>query len=81
MHRRASIIPGPSDHGLQMRPCAAAQSLRFSTCWEDVITTVTLGMTGLEVYPIAFGAWQLGGEWGENSTSSRRSPRSATNVN
>jgi aryl-alcohol dehydrogenase-like predicted oxidoreductase len=22
-------------------------------------------MTGLEVYPIAFGAWQLGGEWGE----------------
>ncbi len=29
------------------------------------MTTVTLGMTGLEVYPIAFGAWQLGGEWGE----------------
>ena len=25
---------------------------------------VTLGMTGLEVSPIAFGAWQLGGEWG-----------------
>jgi aryl-alcohol dehydrogenase-like predicted oxidoreductase len=22
-------------------------------------------MTGLEVYPIAFGTWQLGGEWGE----------------
>jgi aryl-alcohol dehydrogenase-like predicted oxidoreductase len=29
------------------------------------VTTVTLGMTGLEVYPIAYGAWQLGGEWGE----------------
>jgi aryl-alcohol dehydrogenase-like predicted oxidoreductase len=29
------------------------------------MTTVTLGMTGLEVYPIAFGTWQLGGEWGE----------------
>jgi aryl-alcohol dehydrogenase-like predicted oxidoreductase len=29
------------------------------------MTTITLGMTGLEVYPIAFGAWQLGGEWGE----------------
>src|SRR4051812_11098813 len=29
------------------------------------MTSVTLGMTGLEVYPIAFGAWQLGGEWGE----------------
>jgi aryl-alcohol dehydrogenase-like predicted oxidoreductase len=29
------------------------------------MATVTLGMTGLEVYPIAFGAWQLGGEWGE----------------
>src|SRR5206468_1117720 len=32
---------------------------------EDLMTTVTLGMTGLEVYPIAFGTWQLGGEWGE----------------
>jgi aryl-alcohol dehydrogenase-like predicted oxidoreductase len=30
-----------------------------------LMTTVTLGMTGLEVYPIAFGTWQLGGEWGE----------------
>jgi aryl-alcohol dehydrogenase-like predicted oxidoreductase len=26
---------------------------------------VTLGRTGLQVSPIAFGAWQLGGEWGE----------------
>jgi aryl-alcohol dehydrogenase-like predicted oxidoreductase len=26
---------------------------------------VTLGRTGLRVSPIAFGAWQLGGEWGE----------------
>ncbi|MEA2215689.1 MAG: hypothetical protein QOK19_1250 [Solirubrobacteraceae bacterium] len=25
---------------------------------------VTLGMTGLQVTPIAFGTWQLGGEWG-----------------
>jgi aryl-alcohol dehydrogenase-like predicted oxidoreductase len=25
---------------------------------------VTLGMTGMEVAPIAFGTWQLGGEWG-----------------
>ncbi len=29
------------------------------------MTTVALGMTGLEVYPIAFGAWELGGEWGD----------------
>jgi aryl-alcohol dehydrogenase-like predicted oxidoreductase len=29
------------------------------------MNTVTLGMTGLKVSPIAFGAWQLGGEWGE----------------
>jgi aryl-alcohol dehydrogenase-like predicted oxidoreductase len=36
-----------------------------TTSLEDPMTTVTLGMTGLEVYPIAFGAWQLGGEWGE----------------
>jgi aryl-alcohol dehydrogenase-like predicted oxidoreductase len=27
--------------------------------------TVKLGMTDLEVSPIAFGTWQLGGEWGE----------------
>jgi aryl-alcohol dehydrogenase-like predicted oxidoreductase len=26
---------------------------------------VTLGRSGLEVTPIAFGAWQLGGDWGE----------------
>jgi aryl-alcohol dehydrogenase-like predicted oxidoreductase len=26
--------------------------------------TITLGMTGLQVTPIAFGTWQLGGEWG-----------------
>jgi aryl-alcohol dehydrogenase-like predicted oxidoreductase len=26
--------------------------------------TVTLGKTGLQVAPIAFGTWQLGGEWG-----------------
>ncbi|HWX96069.1 MAG TPA: aldo/keto reductase, partial [Solirubrobacteraceae bacterium] len=26
--------------------------------------TVTLGMTDLEVTPIAFGTWQLSGEWG-----------------
>jgi aryl-alcohol dehydrogenase-like predicted oxidoreductase len=26
---------------------------------------VTLGRTGLQVSPIAFGAWQLGGEWGD----------------
>jgi aryl-alcohol dehydrogenase-like predicted oxidoreductase len=32
---------------------------------EDVMNTVPLGMTGLEVSPIAFGTWQLGGEWGE----------------
>jgi aryl-alcohol dehydrogenase-like predicted oxidoreductase len=28
------------------------------------MNTVTLGMTGLEVTPIAFGTWQLGGDWG-----------------
>jgi aryl-alcohol dehydrogenase-like predicted oxidoreductase len=28
------------------------------------MNTITLGMTGLEVTPIAFGTWQLGGEWG-----------------
>ncbi|HEY7951881.1 MAG TPA: aldo/keto reductase [Solirubrobacteraceae bacterium] len=26
---------------------------------------VTLGMSGLEVSPIAFGTWQLGGDWGD----------------
>jgi aryl-alcohol dehydrogenase-like predicted oxidoreductase len=28
------------------------------------MNTVTLGATGLQVTPIAFGTWQLGGEWG-----------------
>jgi aryl-alcohol dehydrogenase-like predicted oxidoreductase len=27
--------------------------------------TITLGMTGLKVSPIAFGTWQLGGDWGD----------------
>jgi aryl-alcohol dehydrogenase-like predicted oxidoreductase len=31
----------------------------------DTATRVRLGMTDLEVSPIAFGTWQLGGEWGE----------------
>src|SRR5919108_3658398 len=31
----------------------------------SALNTVQLGMTGLEVSPIAFGAWQLGGEWGQ----------------
>ena len=30
----------------------------------SILNPVTLGMTGLEVSPIAFGTWQLGGEWG-----------------
>jgi aryl-alcohol dehydrogenase-like predicted oxidoreductase len=29
------------------------------------VNPVRLGMTDLEVSPIAFGTWQLGGEWGE----------------
>ncbi len=31
----------------------------------STLSPVTLGMTGLEVSPIAFGTWQLGGEWGQ----------------
>ncbi len=29
------------------------------------LSAVSLGKTDLEVFPIAFGTWQLGGEWGE----------------
>ena len=32
---------------------------------ESTLDTVRLGMTRLDVSPIAFGAWQLGGEWGQ----------------
>lgn len=32
---------------------------------ETETRTVRLGMTDLQVHPIAFGTWQLGGEWGE----------------
>ena len=31
----------------------------------SALHTIRLGMTDLEVSPIAFGAWQLGGGWGE----------------
>jgi aryl-alcohol dehydrogenase-like predicted oxidoreductase len=30
-----------------------------------ILDPVTLGMTGLRVSPVAFGTWQLGGEWGQ----------------
>jgi aryl-alcohol dehydrogenase-like predicted oxidoreductase len=30
----------------------------------SAIDTTRLGMTGLEVSPVAFGTWQLGGDWG-----------------
>ncbi len=30
----------------------------------SILNPVTLGMTGLEVSRVAFGTWQLGGEWG-----------------
>jgi aryl-alcohol dehydrogenase-like predicted oxidoreductase len=31
----------------------------------DSRSATRLGMTDLEVFPVAFGTWQLGGEWGE----------------
>jgi aryl-alcohol dehydrogenase-like predicted oxidoreductase len=31
----------------------------------SILNPVTLGMTGLEVSRVAFGTWQLGGEWGQ----------------
>jgi aryl-alcohol dehydrogenase-like predicted oxidoreductase len=31
----------------------------------SIMNTVRLGITGLEVSQIAFGTWQLGGEWGQ----------------
>ncbi len=30
-----------------------------------ILNPVTLGMTGLKVSPVAFGTWQLGGDWGQ----------------
>jgi hypothetical protein len=32
--------------------------------WENDVKTTTLGRTGLQVSRIAFGTWQLGGDWG-----------------
>ena len=32
---------------------------------KTTLGTERLGMTDLEVFPIGFGTWQLGGEWGE----------------
>jgi aryl-alcohol dehydrogenase-like predicted oxidoreductase len=31
----------------------------------SIVNPVTLGITGLTVSPVAFGTWQLGGEWGQ----------------
>src|ERR687894_383424 len=31
----------------------------------STLHTVRLGMTDLDVSPIAFGTWQLGGDWGQ----------------
>src|SRR5271155_5904649 len=31
----------------------------------SILNPVTLGMTSLKVSPVAFGTWQLGGEWGQ----------------
>jgi aryl-alcohol dehydrogenase-like predicted oxidoreductase len=31
----------------------------------SILNPVTLGMTDLKVSPIAFGTWQLGGDWGQ----------------
>ncbi len=31
----------------------------------SIVNPVTLGITGLTVCPVAFGTWQLGGEWGQ----------------
>ncbi len=31
----------------------------------NIVNPVTLGITGLTVSPVAFGTWQLGGEWGQ----------------
>src|ERR1039457_5483441 len=36
-----------------------------STMTTSILNPVTLGMTGLKVSPVAFGTWQLGGEWGQ----------------
>jgi aryl-alcohol dehydrogenase-like predicted oxidoreductase len=42
---------------LPIHPCHNNES-------EDKMETVVLGMTGLRVSPVAFGTWQLGGDWG-----------------
>src|SRR3954463_8059363 len=43
----------------------AARGGGLTSTREKEMEEVTLGRTGLRVSPIAFGAWQLGGEWGE----------------
>ncbi len=51
----------------------------------DLLSAVRLGLTDLEVSPIAFGTWQLGGEWGafdrgEGIAAIRRSRELGVNI-
>ena len=47
-----------------MSGCHAYETLKVFVA-ASTEKRVRLGMTDLEVSPIAFGTWQLGGEWGE----------------
>ncbi len=40
----------------------------------SILNPVTLGTTGLEVSPVAFGTWQLGGEWGQRDVEAELLP-------
>jgi aryl-alcohol dehydrogenase-like predicted oxidoreductase len=53
--------------GLHRRAMVASGQPRTRLCSSDLesdIKTTTLGPTGLNVTRMAFGTWQLGGEWG-----------------
>jgi aryl-alcohol dehydrogenase-like predicted oxidoreductase len=41
---------------------------------------IKLGITGLEVTPLALGTWQLGGDWGDFDQREWRWPRSGGRV-
>lgn len=50
--------------GCSLSGCHAYETLKVFLA-ASTEKRVRLGMTDLEVSPIAFGTWQLGGEWGE----------------
>src|SRR5271163_2612053 len=60
---RAIVSPASKTSGC--RRVDQTDQLEGRTMTTSVLNRVTLGMTNLKISAVAFGTWQLGGEWGQ----------------